>query len=143
MLTSNENHQKRIYACGLTLLICALKIACAYLPVGARNIEPFQNTNISNGFDGKENNSFEVEPRKRGRIVHVPAQCSLLQILNENGCRIMCTCTKGTCGTCEVAVIDGKVDHRDTVLTEKEKQEGESLIICMSRSKSEILLLDL
>ena len=52
----------------------------------------------------------------------------------------MSTCTKGTCGTCEVAVIDGKVDYRDIVLTEKVKQEVESLIICMSCSRSEMLL---
>jgi ferredoxin len=49
----------------------------------------------------------------------------------------------GVCGTCEAAVLEGKPDHRDSLLTEDERAEGDVMYICVSRSCSEELVLDI
>jgi ferredoxin len=50
---------------------------------------------------------------------------------------------EGTCGTCECDVIEGDPDHRDSVLSEAERERGDTIMICVSRSRSERLVLDL
>jgi ferredoxin len=52
-------------------------------------------------------------------------------------------CKRGECGTCQVGVIDGIPDHRDFVLSAAEKAEGKLMQICVSRSKTPRLVLDL
>jgi ferredoxin len=47
------------------------------------------------------------------------------------------------CGTCEVEVVSGEVDHRDAVLTPEERAENESMMVCVSRCFSGRLVLDL
>jgi ferredoxin len=49
---------------------------------------------------------------------------------------------EGICGTCECDILEGQPDHRDSVLTDDEKASGNSIFICVSRSKSERLVLD-
>jgi ferredoxin len=50
---------------------------------------------------------------------------------------------EGICGTCETAVLEGKPDHRDSLLTEPEREAGQVIMICVSRSCSEWLVLDI
>jgi ferredoxin len=50
---------------------------------------------------------------------------------------------EGICGTCECAVIEGTPDHRDSMLTDAEREAGEVMMICVSRSRSERLVLDI
>jgi ferredoxin len=50
---------------------------------------------------------------------------------------------EGICGTCETAVLEGSPDHRDSVLDDDEKAENDCMMICVSRSLSEKLVLDL
>ena len=45
------------------------------------------------------------------------------------------SCHEGICGTCETVVLDGEVDHRDSVLTEDEKASNETMMICVSRCR--------
>jgi hypothetical protein len=47
------------------------------------------------------------------------------------------------CGTCECDVVEGEPDHRDSVLNEAEKARNDVMMICVSRSRSERLVLDL
>jgi ferredoxin len=61
----------------------------------------------------------------------------------EAGLVILSSCREGTCGTCETEVIEGVPDHRDSVLTEPEREAGELMMICVSRSRSPRLVLDL
>jgi pyrrolidone-carboxylate peptidase len=53
------------------------------------------------------------------------------------------SCAEGTCGTCETAVLGGRPDHRDSVLTEEERRAGDCMMICVSRSCTARLVLDL
>jgi ferredoxin len=50
---------------------------------------------------------------------------------------------EGICGTCETEVVEGDVDHRDSVLNEEERAANEFMMICVSRCKSKRLVLDI
>ncbi|HEX3680287.1 MAG TPA: 2Fe-2S iron-sulfur cluster-binding protein, partial [Galbitalea sp.] len=52
------------------------------------------------------------------------------------------SCREGTCGTCETEVIEGEIDHRDSFLSEVERESG-LMMICCSRALSERIVLDL
>jgi vanillate O-demethylase ferredoxin subunit len=49
----------------------------------------------------------------------------------------------GGCGTCETRIVEGIPDHRDLYLSDEEKAENNVIMICCSRSKSPVLVLDL
>jgi len=40
-------------------------------------------------------------------------------------------------------VLDGVPDHRDSVLTEEERQRNDCMLICVSRARSDRLVLGL
>jgi vanillate O-demethylase ferredoxin subunit len=49
----------------------------------------------------------------------------------------------GHCGTCETRVIEGTPDHRDSFLGDEERSDNKVMMICCSRSKTPVLVLDL
>ena len=87
--------------------------------------------------------SFEVEIRSTGAVYAVPAGKSILSVLIEAGVDPLHDCDKGECGVCQVDVIEGVPDHRDSILSEAERAAGKTMQICVSRSKSPRLVLDL
>ena len=55
----------------------------------------------------------------------------------------MFDCKRGECGVCATPVLEGEIDHRDYVLTAREKAEGNVMQICISRIKGQRLVLDI
>jgi ferredoxin-NADP reductase len=86
---------------------------------------------------------FEVELAQSGRRFTVPADQSILDCLIEHGCDPMYDCKRGECGVCTTAVLEGEIDHRDYVLSAREKSEGNVMQICISRAKGAKLVLDI
>ena len=87
--------------------------------------------------------AFEVELASDGRVLAVPPGRSILSVLEGAGVPILSSCREGTCGTCETGVLSGLPDHRDSVLTEEERAAGDCMMICVSRSCTARLVLDL
>ncbi|QFG26074.1 PDR/VanB family oxidoreductase [Actinomadura sp. WMMB 499] len=87
--------------------------------------------------------AFEVELALSGRTVEVPAGCSILEAVEKAGVDVLSSCREGTCGTCETPVLEGEPDHRDSVLTEEEREEGGFMMVCVSRSRGPRLVLEL
>jgi vanillate O-demethylase ferredoxin subunit len=87
--------------------------------------------------------AFEVVLAQSGRSLTVPADRSILDCLIDAGCDPMFDCKRGECGVCATPVIEGEIDHRDYVLSEREKREGNVMQICISRCKGQRLVLDL
>lgn len=89
------------------------------------------------------NSPFEVELKKSGKTFSVPADKSILQVLNENGVYVASSCEDGICGTCVTPVLAGTPDHRDEFQSDDEKAANDQINICVSRSKSDKLVLDI
>lgn len=90
--------------------------------------------------DGRE---FSVCIPSTGNVVDVGAQETLLSALQRSGVSASYSCQQGFCGTCRTRVLDGDVDHRDTLLTDPERNAG-TMLVCVSRApEGERLTLDL
>jgi len=87
--------------------------------------------------------AFEVELAQSGQRFTVPADQSILDCLIDHGCDPMFDCKRGECGVCTTPVLEGEIDHRDYVLTAREKAEGNVMQICISRAKGPRLVLDI
>jgi ferredoxin len=89
------------------------------------------------------NGSFEVELTVSGRTLVVPADRSILSTVRDAGVFVPSSCEEGTCGTCETVVLEGIVDHRDSILTQDEQDANDTMFICCSRARSPRLVLEL
>src|SRR3954469_2161054 len=87
--------------------------------------------------------SFEVHLRRSGRTFTVPQEKTILRTLLDAGVDADFSCSMGGCGTCETRLVEGIPDHRDNYLTDEEKATNKVIMICCSRSKSPVLVLDL
>lgn len=87
--------------------------------------------------------SFTVVAARSGLRIEVSANESILSALDREGFDIPTSCRNGVCGTCLTTVLEGRPDHRDLVLTDREKAEGTRIAVCCSRSRSAALVLDL
>ena len=93
--------------------------------------------------DKAHQKSFTVILRQSGREIEVGADESILQALEREGLYPPFSCREGACGTCETAVVSGRPDHRDGVLSDAERAAGNTMMICVSRSLDPVLELDL
>jgi ferredoxin-NADP reductase len=78
-----------------------------------------------------------------GVDVQVPVGTSILDALAQAGVPVLNSCREGICGTCETPVVSGEIDHRDSLLSEEERNAGDTMMICVSRCKGPRLILDL
>jgi ferredoxin-NADP reductase len=90
-----------------------------------------------------ENRPFTITLAGSGRLLDVPADRSALDVLVDAGVPVLSSCTEGTCGTCETAVLEGEVDHRDSVLSPEERAAQDCMFVCVSRAAGTTLVLDL
>lgn len=89
------------------------------------------------------NTSFEVEIKHTGEVLTIPADKSVLHVLEEAGIFIPASCEEGVCGTCMTGVLEGEPDHRDLFMTDAERTLNNQFTPCCSRAKSRRLVLDL
>ena len=85
--------------------------------------------------------AFEVEIASTGAVYPVPPDRSILSVLLDQGVLVDSSCEAGVCGTCTTRYLSGQPDHRDFVLSEAEQREH--VMVCVSRSRSPRLKLDL
>lgn len=85
---------------------------------------------------------FEVEIND-GRVFTIPADKTIIDVLEDEGVDLMYDCQRGDCGICQCDIISGEPDHRDVVLSEDERNSGKVMQICVSRAKSARLVLDI
>ena len=90
-----------------------------------------------------EPTSFEVILQKSGKTLTVKKDETIIDALLYNNIKVDYSCLQGTCGTCITKVLEGKIDHRDAVLSEEEKLEGQKMCLCVSRAKEGKLVIDL
>lgn len=132
-----------VYCCGPETLLTAVETACEGWPKGALNVERFAANPAATAPSQNALDDFEVVCRKSGITIGVGPEDSILDALRERGIGMLASCMEGICGTCETAVLEGIPEHRDSVLTDDEKAENDCLMVCVSRSRTPRLVLDL
>ena len=130
-----------VYACGPPAMLEVVTELCARRPADLTlRLERFT-ADPSAAVTGGA--AFEVELRRTGIVLPVPADRSLLDVV----CDVIRTqpysCAEGICGTCETDVLDGEPEHHDDVLSDEERASNKTMMLCVSRSKSARLVLDL
>jgi len=86
---------------------------------------------------------FDVVLSRSGKTVAIPEGKSILEVLEAEGITIASSCLEGVCGTCETDVLEGVPDHRDNVLSKRERESNKTMMICCSGSLTPVLVLDL
>ncbi|TFV67046.1 UNVERIFIED_ORG: oxidoreductase [Bacillus sp. AZ43] len=129
-----------VYCCGPEPLLVAVEQRCGAWPEGALHLERFAPKDVG---EPVLTDAFEVELSLSGLSLTVPPEKSVLQVVEEAGIAVLSSCTEGTCGTCETAVLSGEVDHRDSLLTPAEQQANDTMFICVSRAACPRLVLEL
>jgi ferredoxin-NADP reductase len=129
-----------IYVCGPAGMIEAVKNGAVDKGIAAARIhyELFTAAPTMSADD-----AFEVELRSTGQVITVAANQSIIDALERAGVEVLYDCRRGDCGICQCGVILGTPDHRDVILSDEEKASNKVMQICVSRAKSERLVLDL
>ncbi|MGC0398064.1 ferredoxin-NADP reductase [Streptomyces sp. SAI-126] len=131
-----------VHACGPEPLLRAVQEQCAGWPPGTLGVERFAPVPTAAAGTAAAT-SFELELARSGLTLTVPPDRSVLETVEEAGVDVDFSCREGTCGTCETDVLEGRPDHRDSLLTEDERAAGDTMLICVSRSCGPRLVLDL
>ena len=121
----------RIYACGPQSLLGELGSLCADLPEGAFKCEAFS-TDAGGGAHA-DDTAFAVELIDSDLTLSVAAGQTLLEAVRAAGIDVPSDCEEGLCGSCEVRVLEGAIDHRDKVLSSTERAQGNRMMACCSR----------
>jgi ferredoxin-NADP reductase len=131
-----------VYCCGPEPLLNAVEEACRQWPEGSLHIERFAAKQVDEPAEGALA-SFEVECQRSGVTVTVAGEQTIYDALEAAGIDVLGSCLEGVCGTCECEIIEGEVDHRDSVLSDADRARNDVIMICVSRSRSERLVLDI
>jgi ferredoxin-NADP reductase len=131
-----------VYVCGPEGLLAACEGVChASWPPGALHLERFAAK--ASATDRAADAAFEVVLARSGLTLTVPPDKSIFAVCQEAGISVLGSCLEGICGTCETGVLEGEVDHRDSVLSEEEQATNEFMMVCVSRCRGDRLVLDL
>ena len=108
-----------VYCCGPEGLLGAVEKFCENWPPGSLHLERFSAKPQKPAAEA--DSAFEVVLQRSGVALEVPPDKSVLTVIREAGVSVLASCLEGVCGTCETEVIEGDVDHRDSVLNEEER----------------------
>lgn len=126
-----------VYCCGPRPLMESVRDMTGHW--SPKNVH-FESFNEGGGVK-PDDQPFRVHLARSGKEFEVPVGKSILAALREHGCKAPSSCESGTCGTCRTGLLEGEADHRDMVLMPDEM--GHQIMICVSRAKSPVLVLDL
>ena len=136
-----------IYCCGPERLLSATQEKCSQLGMADRlHLERFSASSAARLAvveSAPVDDGFDVELARTGTTVRVEPQVTTLDALRTVLPNLPSDCETGICGTCEVRVLGGVPEHHDSVLSDSERETGNSMLICVSRSQTPKLLLDL
>lgn len=140
-LFSKQSRGTHVFLCGPTGFIeHATNTARAYgWSDDAIHFEYFSAAPV----DGSGDTSFEVRLASSGDTYVIPPDQTVVAVLAQHGIEIPVSCEAGVCGTCLTRVLDGHPDHRDAFMTDEEHAQNDQFTPCCSRSKGDVLVLDL
>lgn len=126
-----------VYACGPAAALTVIRAELAGRDDVELHFERFAAPPVVDG------HAFTVSIPSSGLSLRVDADETLLTALNKAGVRAPYSCQQGFCGTCRTKVLSGSIEHRDTLLTDPERDAG-MMLVCVSRASGDTdLVLDL
>lgn len=124
--------QGELYMCGPVPMMEAVRAVWAAQgrPRERLRMETFGGAGL------KPAQAFRVLVPARNLDLVVPANRTLLDVLEEAGAEPLYSCRRGECGLCSVDVLalEGELDHRDVFFSEHQKRETRQLCACVSRA---------
>jgi len=119
-----------VYTCGPEVYMGAVMDAAQAggFPEEARHLEYFAVPEAPE----YENHDFTLKLTKSGKVIEVKADEAPTDAIRAAGVHIDVKCSDGLCGVCKCGVIAGEVEHRDFVLSNKDRET--SVILCQSRA---------
>ncbi|MFC4950143.1 PDR/VanB family oxidoreductase [Pseudonocardia sp. GCM10023141] len=126
----------KVYCCGPEGLLRATEQLCAQWPSGSLHVERFSPKEVA----PTKTAAFHVRLERSGISVEVPPGTSIMEALREAGVDVPSSCEEGICGTCETGVLGGAPEHRDSVLTIEEQTMSHTMMICVSRGLTDLVL---
>jgi vanillate O-demethylase ferredoxin subunit len=126
-----------VYCCGPSKMIETFKASAGWRPEDNVHVEHFAGSNA------RPTTAFDVLLQRMGREFHIPAGESILQVLMDNDIHVAHSCGEGVCGSCETVVLEGVPDHKDNVLSPRERAANNVMMICCSGAQTDRLILDL
>ncbi len=126
-----------VYCCGPRPLLEAVRDMTGHWTPARIHFESFVDAAAARR---PEDRAFTVRLARSGDSFEVAPGVSILEAARARGHEIPSSCESGTCGTCKTRRLEGDPDHRDLVLTEDEKSEF--IMVCVSRAKSPLLVID-
>jgi len=137
-IVEGASRDAHLYCCGPAPMLAAFEAATAKWKPEQIHAEYF-----TPKFTAAATGGFTVVLARSKREIGVPPGKSILQCVRETGLQVPFSCEEGVCGACETRVIEGIPDHRDSILTESERKESATMMICCSGSKTPRLVLDI
>jgi vanillate O-demethylase ferredoxin subunit len=129
----------RFYVCGPEIMLTSLQKACEELGRGSVHFERF----AAVPHEAEAAQQFEVVLSSTGQSFTVGAEQSILGVLRDAGQDVDWGCTEGVCGTCITDVLEGEIEHLDSVLSDEEHAAQDCMCLCVSRARGARLVLDL
>lgn len=129
---SDPQPGERIYACGPEPMLVATEAAAQESPWPAHSLhmERF----VPKAITLQDDEVFDVDFVDSGLSGRVDPRVSILDVAESLGLNVFSSCREGTCGTCETDILEGEVEHRDSLLTASEQATNKSMMICVSRA---------
>ncbi|EED6225543.1 iron-sulfur cluster-binding domain-containing protein [Microbacterium sp. UBA3394] len=139
-LVTQSDPKALVYACGPDRMLTSLEELLGRRgEIDRLRTERFEPVELGDTAD----EPFEIEVASSGEVIPVAGDETALDALERAGVYVPYSCREGTCGTCEVAVAIGIPEHRDSILTERERRANDVMYPCVSRAVTPRLTLDL
>lgn len=125
-----------VYCCGPVPMLERLRTHLGDRPDIELHYERFSPPPVEDG------RPFTLTLASTGEQIGVAADESALAAIRRVRPSVPYSCQQGFCGTCKIRTLAGDIDHRDNILTEPERADGQFLT-CVSRAAGEGLTIDL
>ncbi len=136
-----------VYVCGPVGLLRAVEAAAEAVHGADQDVVRFELFSRA-GVEPQESaaldaDNYELVLTESGHTLRLAPEANILEVVLALGLDVENDCRDGICGSCITPIRSGTADHRDLVLTKREKAAMDKMLICVSRPTCARLELEL
>lgn len=125
-----------VYSCGPEPMLDAVIRHCAATQGLEAHVERFA---PSAGRRTTPRTAFDVHCAESGCTLRVEPEQTILDVLLGAGIDASYDCRDGSCGTCELDLLEGNAEHLDSVFGDADRDHG-VIFPCVSRARGRLVL---